>query len=118
MPIDVRKLIFSQRELRQAFQVYCQDRGLGNNAPLEGFEVMDGAAGRVVSETTPEGLKVILKFTSSDPNNPVRAHIGEEQIMEVLITLCKAESIPLPRRAKKHIQKHKDGLAMALGMAG
>lgn len=117
MPTDLRKLIFTKAELRLAFQQYCKDKGIGpTHSPLETFQVQEGGANRVVSEHMAEGLKVILHFTSHDPNNPVRVHLEEPQVMEALITLCKALSIPLPRRGQKFLQKHKDALALTIGM--
>lgn len=118
MPTDVRKLIFSNKELRLTFQKFCKEKGIGpQDVPIESFEIVEaGSSGRVVSERTPEGLKTILHFTSHDPNNPLRAHLTEDQILESLIAVCKDLHIPLPRRGKKFLQKHKDGIAMTIGM--
>lgn len=119
MPTDVRKLIFSKQELRLAFQKYCVDKGMNvPKTPVESFQVIEpGASGqRVVSDNAPEGLKVIVNYTSSDPNNPIRVHISEDQVLEVLITVCLALKIPLPRRGQKFLAKHKDALAMTIGM--
>lgn len=117
MPTDVRKLIFSRAELRLAFQKFCTEKAIGPNpSPLESFEVVDGHQGRVVSDHTPEGMKVILHYTSHDPQNPVRVHLDQHQVLEALITMCKGLNIPLPRRGQKFLQKHKDGLALTIGM--
>jgi len=117
MPTDVRKLIFTKQELRLAFQHYCKEKGMGvPQSPLESFQVVDGANGRVVSDNAPEGVKVILHYTSHDPNNPVRVHLAEDQILEAMITLCKELGIPLPRRGQKFLQKHKDTMALTIGM--
>ena len=85
-------------------------------SPLETFQVVDGSAGRVVSDNSPEGIKVILHYTSHDPNNPMRVHLSEDQILESMITLCKELGIPLPRRGQKFLQKHKDAMALTIGM--
>ena len=69
-----------------------------------------------MSEHAPEPLKVILHYTSHDPNNPLRVQLTEDQIMEAMIVLCKQEGIPLPRRGQKFIQKHKDTMALTIGM--
>jgi len=61
-------------------------------------------------------LKVIVNYTSSDPSNPVRMHLNENQVLEVLISICKDLTIPLPRRGQKFLAKHKNGLAMTIGM--
>ena len=117
MPTDVRKLIFTNQELRLAFQHYCKEKGMSvPQSPLESFQVVDGSAGRVVSDNAPEGIKVILHYTSHDPSNPLRVHLGEDQILEAMITLCKELGIPLPRRGQKFLQKHKDAMALTIGM--
>lgn len=119
MPTDVRKLIFTKQELRLAFQNYCVEKGMNvPTSPVESFQVVEAGGGgkRVVSDRTPEGLKVIVNYTSSDPNNPIRAHLSEDQVLEVLITICKVMNIPLPRRGQKFLAKHKDALAMTIGM--
>lgn len=118
MPTDVRKLIFTKQELRLAFQSLCKAKGISvPQAPLESFQVVENStAGRIVSEHTPESLKVILHYVSHDPNKPLRVQLTEDQIMEAMITLCKQESIPLPRRGQKFIQKHKDTMALTIGM--
>ena len=119
MPTDVRKLIFTKQELRLAFQNYCVEKGMNvPPTPVESFQVVEpgGVGQRVVSEHTPEGLKVIVNYTSSDPNNPVRVHLNEAQVLEVLITICRVLKIPLPRRGQKFLAKHKDALAMTIGM--
>lgn len=118
MPTDVRKLIFSNKELRLTFQKFCREKQIGpQQVPVESFEIVEsGSSGRIVSDNTPESMKAILHFTSHDPNNPLRAHLTEDQILEALIAVCKELHIPLPRRGRKFLQKHKDGLAMTIGM--
>ena len=118
MPTDVRKLIFSDKELRLTFQKFCREKQIGpQEVPVESFEIVEAnGSGRVVSENTPESMKAILKFTSHDPSNQLRAHLTEDQILEALIAACKELHIPLPRRGKKFLQKHKGGIAMTIGM--
>jgi len=116
MPTDVRKLIFTKQELRVAFQQYCKDRGINvPNSPLESFQVVDGG-GSVIADHAPEGMKVILHYTSHDPNNPIRVHLSEDKVLEALISVCTALGIPLPRRGQKFLQQNKDGLALTIGM--
>lgn len=117
MPVDVRKLIFSKQELRLAFQKFAKEKNL--NVPeshVEDVQIVDGGQGRVVSDDTPEGLKVVLHYTSHDPNNPFRVHLTEDQILEALIGMCRGLRIPLPRRSRKFLQKHKDAIALTIGM--
>lgn len=117
MPVDVRKLLFSKQELRLAFQKYAKDQNM--NVPeshVEAIEIIDGSHGRVVSDDAPEGIKVVLRYTSHDPGNPFRVHLSEHQILEALIGMCKGLKIPLPKRGTKFVSKHKDGLALTLGL--
>jgi len=87
-------------------------------SPVEYFQVVD--AGKGDHPTGPEsdthGLKVIVNYTSSNPNTPIRVHLNEDQVLEVLISICRELKIPLPRRGQKFLAKHKDGLAMTIGM--
>lgn len=118
MPVDVRKLIFSKQELRLAFQKFAKDKNL--NVPdshIEDLQVIDSSKNRVVSDSAPEGLKVVLQYTSSDPHNPHRVHLSEDQILEALIGMCRGLKIPVPRRGQKFLQKNKDALALTIGMS-
>ena len=118
MPVDVRKLIFSKQELRLAFQKYAKDKNM--NVPdshVEDVQVIDSSQGRVISDDTPEGIKVVLHYTSHDPLNPFRVHLSEDQILEALIGMCRGLKIPLPRRGTKYLQKHKDAMALTIGMS-
>ncbi len=119
MPIDLRKLIFSESELRSTFDGYCREKGMDiPNSAMESFMVIKGGMDRrVVSQTVPEGLKVLLHYATADPGTPFRVHLDENQVCEALIGLCMNEGIPLPRRAQKYLQKHKDGIAMTVGLS-
>lgn len=117
MPVDVRKLIFSNKELRLALHSYAKDNNLGvAGSYVEHVQVIDGTQNRVTSDAGPDGIKVILSYTSEDPNNPVRVHLDQRQTVEALIGLCRSLHIPLPRRSQKYLQRHKDGLSLMLGM--
>jgi len=118
MPVDVRKLIFSKQELRLAFQKFAKDKNL--NVPdshIEDLQVIDSSKNRVVSDSAPEGLKVVLHYTSNDPHNPHRVHLSEDQILVALIGMCRGLKIPVPRRGQKFLQKNKDGIALTIGMS-
>ena len=118
MPLDVRKLIFSKKELRLALHSYAKDKGLDvADSHVESIQIVDGTQPHGVDDTRPDGLKVILNYTSHDPNNPKRVHLDQHQVVDALIGLCRSLHIPLPRRSQKFLQRHKDGgLALTVGM--
>ncbi|MDH5488694.1 MAG: hypothetical protein OEX17_02075 [Rhodospirillaceae bacterium] len=119
MPVDVRKIIFSNRELRLILPRFCRDKGIQlPDSPMQDFEIMrpDGK-NRIVSENTPEGLKVVLRFVSANPMEPFRVILSQNDILEALIGACREAKIPLPRRANKYLQVQKDSIALAVGLS-
>jgi len=115
MPIDVRKLIFSESELKLAFQRYCRDQNLANaQASVDRYEIST-----VKNDGTPdEQLEVKVTFVSPDPKKPIQTTLDQNQIIEVLITTCKNQSIPLPRKGAKFVKQHKEaGLVMSMGLS-
>lgn len=119
MPVDVRKIIFSNRELRLILPRYCRDKGIQlPDSPMQDFEIMQpDSNNRIVSENTPEGLKVVLRFVSSNPMDPFRVVLAESDVTEALIGACREAKIPLPRRANKYLQAQKDSIALAVGLS-
>ncbi|MDH5187991.1 MAG: hypothetical protein OEW37_03425 [Rhodospirillaceae bacterium] len=119
MPVDVRKIIFSNRELRLILPHYCRGKGIQlPDSPMQDFEIiLAEGRNRIVSESVPEGLRVALRFVSSNPAEPFRVMLGESDIVESLIGACREAKIPLPRRAKKHLQVQKDSIALAVGLS-
>ena len=119
MPVDVRKIIFSNRELRLILPRYCRDKGINlPDSPMQDFEMIKPSdSQRIVSDNTPEGLKVVLRFVSTNPMDPFRVVLPETDIVEALIAACREAKIPLPRRANKHLQAQKDSIALAVGLS-
>ena len=119
MPTDVRKIIFSNRELRLILPRFCRDKGIQlPDSPMQDFEIMrPDDSNRIVSENTPEGLKVVLRFVSPNPMEPFRVVLSERDIVEALIGACREAKIPLPRRANKYLQAQKDTIALAVGLS-
>ncbi|MCW8915203.1 MAG: hypothetical protein OQK24_05030 [Magnetovibrio sp.] len=118
MPLDVRKLIFSRQELRLAFQKYAKDNNMNVPAShVEDIEIIDDKFNSAVSDTTSAGISVTLRYTSSDPHNPIRVRINQQQAQEALVVLCRSLKIPIPKRGQKFLQMHKNSLAMTIGMS-
>lgn len=114
MPIDVRKLIFSKEELLVAFQEFSRNKSfVDSQCAVESFEYVTVKN----SDSDVETLKVTVTFVSPDPRHPIQVNLIEEQIIEVLITTCKDQGIPLPRKGHKFVKQHKEGLAMSMGLS-
>jgi len=115
MPVDVRKLIFTEPELRVDFQNFCRDQNIVNaQASIDHYELSTVKIG----DSPDDKLEVKVTFVSPDPNKPIQATLDENQIIEVLITTCKNHSIPLPRKGAKFVKQHKEsGLALSMGLS-
>ncbi|MBL4692125.1 MAG: hypothetical protein JKY92_02210 [Magnetovibrio sp.] len=113
MPIDVRKLIFSKTELLVAFESFCRDKDfVDSQAGVESFEMATVRN----SNSEKDALKITVSFASPDPRHPIQTQLNEDQILEVLVTTCKAHSIPLPLKGAKFVKQHKDGVVMSMGL--
>jgi len=64
-----------------------------------------------------ETLQAVVTFVSPNPKKPIQAELDEHQVIEALITTCKEQSIPLPKKGHKFIKQHKDGIAMCMGLS-
>jgi len=115
MPVDVRKLIFSEPELRVAFQSFCRDQNIVNaQASIDRYELSTVK----ISDSPDEKLEVKVTFVSPDPKKPIQTTLDQNQIIEVLITTCKNQSIPLPRKGVKFVKQHKEAdLVMSMGLS-
>ena len=115
MPLDVRKLIFNDQELRLAFQTFVKDQKLSAlDAPIETVSIVEPdihAFGGAKSFTA------TLDYVSKNPNNPHRVILDEKQILDAMIKMCRGLKIPLPRKGKKYLQQHKGSLALTIGLS-
>ena len=115
MPLDVRKLIFNDQELRFAFQTYVKDQKLSAwDAPIETVSIVE-PKNRTAGPAT--GFSAVLDFASKNPDNPHRLILEEKQILEALIKVCRGLKIPLPRKGQKYLQQHKGSLALTIGLS-
>ncbi|MEG3619672.1 hypothetical protein V5T82_14490 [Magnetovibrio sp. PR-2] len=116
MPLDVRKLIFSQQELKLAFHTYAKEQNLNVSASqVDSFNILDpeNMAGTTDSST---GFKAVLNYQSKAPSNVYRLNLNEQQILEAMINMCRGLNIPLPRKGQKYLQQHKGSLALTIGL--
>lgn len=108
MPKDVRKLVFDAEETRVALVHYCEREGV--KLPPSQFE------GFILRE---ERFSVELLFASANPKKPIVVHLSADQAIGALIGACRVKHIPLPRDARKYLQKNAEGgITLSVGMDG
>jgi len=94
LPKELRKLGFSEDELRAAAFDYCLRTNLAiPQAPLEALEVGDD----------PEAT-VTLKFDTMHTADEKEVKLSRDQVGAALIRFCSDHKIPLPRHGQKVLQ--------------
>ncbi|PHS79380.1 MAG: hypothetical protein COB59_01995 [Rhodospirillaceae bacterium] len=114
MPVDVRKLIFSEEELLASFQDYTHDKKMVNaQSAAESITLSMVKSDRSDQDV----LQIVVTFVSPNPKKPIQAELDEHQVIEALITTCKKQAIPLPKKGHKFVKQHKSGIAMCMGLS-
>ena len=115
MPLDVRKLIFNDQELRLAFQTYVKDQKLhAVEMVIESVTIVDP---QKATGAPANGFTAVLDFATKNLENPQRLILQEKQILEAMISMCRGLRIPLPRKGQKYLQENKGSLALTIGLS-
>ncbi len=108
MPTELRKIIFSQRELLEAFEKRP------NNLPGNTEAVPPGAVRGVhVFQKFGGGVKVLLDVEDAKEGRLKRFNLNAEFISEVLLYYCAGLNIPVARDAEKYLEVIGDNLALS-----
>ncbi|MDP6406592.1 MAG: hypothetical protein QF797_15460 [Alphaproteobacteria bacterium] len=106
MPKELRKIVFSEDETRQAVVEFCdQAQALPPGATLLKIEL-----------TGAEATPISVGFTSGTSNKPNELQLGRDQVAAALIRFCRAQRIPIPRHSSKTLQLKNDEVALLLGV--
>ena len=106
MPKELRKIVFTDDETRQAVVEFCdQSQALPPGATLLGIELTG-------SETTP----ISVAFTSGTSNKPNALELGRDQVAAALMRFCRSQRIPIPRQSNKTLQIKEGEVALLLGV--
>ena len=93
MPIEYRKLVFSEEELKQALMDFCRSNGTllptGELTTVELVEKPD--------------LSVRLEYESENKDLS-ETSLSRDQLAAALISYCSRRRIPVPRSAQKNLK--------------
>ncbi|MDP6345949.1 MAG: hypothetical protein QF578_15595 [Alphaproteobacteria bacterium] len=104
MPTELRKIIFSKRELVDAFS----RRPAGNGAVPEG-----AVHGVHVFQKFGGGVKVLLDVMDDEEQRLKRFNLQPDFISEILLEYCAGHGIPVARTADKYLEVIGDNLALS-----
>jgi hypothetical protein len=105
MPTELRRIVFTNRELRQAL-----DSNLAHGAAKPPSDSLDSV--KFVDDKENE-----IVVTTSVGGGTVETVLGTALVAAALIKFCMATGVRLPRAAKKSISLSGDNLALDLRIA-
>lgn len=112
MPTELRKIVFSKRELVDAF-----DRLPGKTR--ERNELPNGQVRDVhVSQHFGGGVKVLLDLHDESDNRLKRFSLEATAISDALLDYCAHHQIPVAREAEKYLEVIGDNLALSQKIRG
>ncbi len=91
MPQELRKIVFSEDELKAAVIDHCMRNGI--NLPrgvMTGFKATPDVAATVV-----------ITYDTTEIQDAPEVRVGRDDVAAALIRHCGANKIPLPRAARK-----------------
>ncbi|HET6307710.1 MAG TPA: hypothetical protein VFG12_11020 [Rhodopila sp.] len=103
MPIEVRYLMFSPEETRQAMTTFAIQEGYA--ATQDDVLALTIAGGH-------DPVSATLEVRAPIRNKSIR--IDSDRLVGALLLYCSSRKIPIPRRAQKMFETTADGLTMVL----
>jgi len=106
LPQELRKIVFSEDELKAAVIDHCMRSGIKlSKGVMIGFEA-----------TPDPAAAVIMSYDTTDLHDPTEIRIDQDQVAAALIRHCGANKIPLPRTAKKVLKVEDGEMAMMVSI--
>lgn len=111
MPMEMRKLAFTQDELQAALVNYALRSEIKlPNANIEKIRVKE-------EDDEKKTTSVTLVYPASESGNDLRSvEFSEAQIGAAIILYCKNLSIPLPRNARKTLSAENESVAIIMSV--
>lgn len=104
MPMELRKIFFSNEEVEVATRSYCITTG----KPLPPADRMYATFKDDIE------AMVSLHFCRLDRCDPIVVNLTCAEVREALVGFCKEVRIPLPRAGKKVLWPQSDGIALMI----
>ena len=104
MPMELRKIFFSNEEVEAATRNYC----IGSGKPLPSADKMYATFKDDIE------AMVTLHFCRSGRCDPITVSLTRAEVRDALIGFCKAVRIPLPRAGKKVLWPQSDGISLMI----
>lgn len=104
MPLETRKLEFTEAEVQTALVSYSLRRDIA--LPERNIEQVFIGEG-----TNPT---VVLEYVPGQPGDTSEIEFSGEQVAAALILYCRGQKIPLPREAKKVLREEQGGISMII----
>jgi hypothetical protein len=111
MPTEMRKIVFSRRELIDAFTSHGRKI---KSSPLPGDRVHDIH----VYQKFGGGVKVLLDVEDAANGQLKRFNLSNNLISDVLLRYCADQNIPVARNADKYLEVIGDNLALSQKIRG
>ncbi len=104
MPVELRRLIFSEEELQAALINYAlrSDMRLPN-ANIHSLQVYEK-----------DGISVMLKFPANADGKAREVIFSEAHLAAAIILYCRVQDIPVPRDARKVLSHNKNSVSMSM----
>lgn len=106
MPTELRQIVFENAELRKALSQHFVDQP--DRLPPGTIEAVG------ISQ---DELEIELQLAGNSGATATAALIPAEHVAAALIAYCRANTIPLPREAKKFLVVSGDNLALRIVLA-
>lgn len=112
MPTELRKIVFSKRELVEAFDRLPQKVRERNELPQGPVHDVH------VSQQIGGGVKVLLDLLDNGDNRLKRFSLEAAAISDALLDYCAHSQIPVARDAEKYLEVIGDNLALSQKIRG
>lgn len=102
MPIERRRILFSDDEIVEAAIAHCRRSGIAvPQADVESVEI-----------DTDSDCALTLTFAVELPDQSDELRLDSDTLLSALISYCRLSAVPLPRAADKRLERKDGALTM------
>lgn len=105
MPLEFRKIMFSESEVRMALTHYCERHH------FDGKQIMVNDFKQAWGDT---GFTATLACQESEGGNKRKIRLGSTEVAAALISYCHENGAKIPHYAEKALEQTEKGVALML----